>query len=91
MYFLFFQEFLSKYADDRGLTFEFSHITECFQDQEFLSPENLTLPSTNLDTNNQANLPSELFTELNPNFMEIDSLITTTHMSLSPSDNLYGR
>ncbi|CAF3177384.1 unnamed protein product [Rotaria socialis] len=32
------KEFLSLYADDHGLTFEFSDITGCFHMQDFLSP-----------------------------------------------------
>mgnify|MGYP006904163448 CR=1 FL=1 len=38
-----FQEFLSRYADDRGLTFEFVHITDRFRDRDFFLPE-LQLP-----------------------------------------------
>lgn len=34
---------MSKYADDRGLTFEFTHITDRFRDRDFLLPE-LQLP-----------------------------------------------
>jgi hypothetical protein len=39
----FFKEFLSRYADDRGLTFEFTHITDHFRDRDFILPE-LQLP-----------------------------------------------
>ncbi|CAF2044531.1 unnamed protein product [Rotaria magnacalcarata] len=37
------KEFLSKYADDRGLTFEFTHITDRLRDRDFILPE-LQLP-----------------------------------------------
>ncbi|CAF1028589.1 unnamed protein product [Rotaria sordida] len=58
------KEFLSKYADDRGLTFEFTHITDRFRDRDFILPE-LQLPppsfsissSTTTITNPPSNRP----------------------------------
>ncbi|CAF0742948.1 unnamed protein product [Adineta ricciae] len=57
------KDFLSKYADDRGLTFEFMHITDRFRDRDFLLPE-LQLPplapptSTATITNPPSNRPA---------------------------------
>lgn len=57
------KEFLSRYADDRGLTFEFVHITDRFRDRDFLLPE-LQLPvpsvlnSTSMTTTAITNPPS---------------------------------
>ncbi|CAF0807683.1 unnamed protein product [Adineta steineri] len=57
------KDFLSRYADDRGLTFEFMHITDCFRDRDFLLPE-LQLPpppppvsTTTITTNPPSNRP----------------------------------
>lgn len=64
-----FKEFLSKYADDRGLTFEFSDITEQFHIEDFLVSDLLTSippPSSTstidesifMDTNDQTSVRS---------------------------------
>ncbi|CAF3339599.1 unnamed protein product [Rotaria sp. Silwood1] len=53
------KEFLSKYADDRGLTFEFTHITDRFRDRDFILPElQLPPPSFPISTTTIANPPS---------------------------------
>ncbi|CAF4742641.1 unnamed protein product, partial [Rotaria socialis] len=52
------KEFLSRYADDRGLTFEFTHITDRLRDRDFILPElqlppipfPISLPSTTTTT-----------------------------------------
>ncbi|CAF2875828.1 unnamed protein product [Rotaria sp. Silwood2] len=53
------KEFLSKYADDRGLTFEFTHITDRFRDRDFILPElQLPPPSFSMSTTTITNPPS---------------------------------
>lgn len=49
------KDFLSKFADDRGLTYEFTHITDRLRDRDFLLPE-LQLPVPN--TAGTSNAPS---------------------------------
>lgn len=43
------KDFLVKYADDRGLTYEFTHITDRFRDRDFLLPE-LQLPPSSVSS-----------------------------------------
>ncbi|CAF1025919.1 unnamed protein product [Rotaria sordida] len=77
------KEFLSVYADDRGLTFEFSDITNCFHEQDFIFSEqqaSLLPPSSNQMTNQTLNTTNDSI--LQNSFMEI----TTQSPVASPSD-----
>ncbi|CAF2842556.1 unnamed protein product [Rotaria sp. Silwood2] len=77
------KEFLSVYADDRGLTFEFSDITNCFHEQDFLFPEQQTplpLPISSQLTNQTLNTANN--STLENSFMEI----STQSPVASPSD-----
>ncbi|CAF4016240.1 unnamed protein product, partial [Rotaria sp. Silwood1] len=76
-------EFLSVYANDRGLTFEFSDITNCFHEQDFILPEQQTslLPPISSQMTNQS-LNTENDSILPNSFMDI----TTQSPVSSPSD-----
>ncbi|CAF0853162.1 unnamed protein product [Rotaria sp. Silwood1] len=77
------KEFLSVYANDRGLTFEFSDITNCFHEQDFILPEQQTslLPPISSQMTNQS-LNTENDSILPNSFMDI----TTQSPVSSPSD-----
>ncbi len=80
-FFFFFivQEFLSTYADDHGLRFEFSDITDCFHEQDFLLPVL------------QTSLPSLVLTNQTLNTANDSLMETTTQSPVTSPNDIYGK
>ncbi|UJR25327.1 hypothetical protein I4U23_006678 [Adineta vaga] len=90
------KDFLSKYADDRGLTFEFTHITDRFRERDFLLPELQLHPppppptSTTIITNPPSNRPATSGNAPTPHLLHpvgtpVSSLNPLTPGSVGPS------
>lgn len=88
------KDFLSKYADDRGLTFEFSDIVNQFQIEDFLVPEFLTSnPPPNststidesiyMDTTEQSTIrsPSDIYDAIFRDPFEAQSSATSNQLN----------
>jgi len=96
------KDFLSKYADDRGLTFEFSDIVNQFQIEDFLVPEFLTSnPPPNststidesiyMDTADQSTLrsPSDIYDAIFRDSFPTQSSTTPTQLNIrSPFEQI---
>jgi hypothetical protein len=78
------QEFLSTYADDRGLRFEFSDITDCFHEQDFLLPV-LQIPLPSLVLTNQT------LNTANDSTSHTSLMETTTQSPVTSPSDIYGK